>query len=93
MMMTLFLFQTAKIKRAEKRITFPKFIELVKKNEVEEVTLKAKNHIAGKFKNEVEGGGYFELTGDLSSEYYTKLLNEHNLVPNYDSDDGNQLWV
>jgi cell division protease FtsH len=93
MMMTLFLFQTAKIKRAEKRITFPKFIELVKKNEVEEVTLKAKNHIVGKFKNEVEGGGYFELTGDLSSEFYTKLLNEHNLVPNYDSDDGNQLWV
>src|SRR5206468_4137996 len=35
----------------------------------------------------------FETVGSTDSEFYLKLLDDHGLVPNYEVDDGNSLWV
>lgn len=91
--MTLLLFQTAKITQTEKRMTFNKFIEHVKQNHVESVTFKSHGKIEGKFIASVEAGQTFETIGDTSSEFYVKLLAEHNLTPNYEVDQGNSMWV
>jgi len=91
--MTLLLFQTAKINQPEKKLAFNKFIEHVKLNHVENVTFKEHGRISGKFIASVEEGGVFETIGDTSSEFYVKLLAEHNLTPNYEIDGGNPLWM
>jgi cell division protease FtsH len=90
---TLLLFQTARVTHNEKRIPFNKFIEYVKENRIESVTFKGHNRIEGKFASSFEGGQIFETIGDTNSEYYTKLINEHNLVPNYELEEGNNMWV
>lgn len=92
-MMALVLFQTARVNHTEHKITFNKFIDHVKKNEVDSVTYKAHGRIEGKYNSAVEAGGIFETVGDTSSEFYTKILSEHNLVPTYEIEDGNSLWV
>ena len=92
-MMTVVLLQTAKVNPLEKKITFPQFIEAVKKNQVEAVTYKERGRISGRFKSEYENGAVFETVGDTTSEFYTKLLGEHSLTPNYEIDGGNTLLV
>lgn len=92
-MMAVLLFQTARVNPGDRRITFNKFIDHVKKNEIESVTFKSHGKIEGKFKTSTENGMGFETVGDNTSEYYTKLLAEHNLVPNYEIDEGNSLWL
>jgi len=87
------LFQTAKVTKLEKRIDFDQFIEHVKKNEVEGVTFKAHGRIEGKFKDAVEQGQIFTTVGETGSEYYLKLMAEHNLTPKYEIQDGNSVWV
>lgn len=93
LMMTVALLQTAKINPLEKKISFPQFIESVKKNQVDSVTFKERGRISGRFKSEFENGSNFETVGDTSSEFYTKLLSEHNLTPNYEIEAGNTLLV
>jgi cell division protease FtsH len=93
MVATVLLFQTARINKHEKKLTFNKFIEHVKKNEVEGVTFKSHGKIEGKFISTVESGQTFETMGDTSSEFYVKILSEHNITPNYDLEEGNALWV
>lgn len=90
---TLLLFQTAHINRVEKRMPFNTFIGHVKDNHVESVTFKSHGRIDGKFIATVENGGAFETIGDTSSEFYVKLLADHNLTPNYEMEEGNSLWV
>jgi len=90
---TLFLFQTARINRNEKRITFNKFIEYVKANQIESVTFKSHGKIEGKFAAGTENGQVFETIGDTNSEFYTKILNEHGLTPNYDYDEAGGVWM
>jgi cell division protease FtsH len=90
---TVLLFQTARVQKHEKHLTFAKFIEHVKKNEIESVTFKSHGRIEGKYIPTVENGETFETIGDTTSEFYIKLLDEHNLVPNYEIDEGNSLWV
>ncbi len=87
------LFQTARVAKPEKRMTYKKFIEHVQAKQIESVTFKGHGRIEGKFVSGVEGGDVFSTTGDTSSEFYTKLLNENGLVPNYEVDEGNSLWV
>ncbi len=91
--MTLLLFQTAKINHPEKRLAFNKFIDHVKLNHIENVTFKEHGRISGKFNANVEDGQTFETVGDTSSEFYVKLLSEHNITPNYEIDQGNPLWM
>jgi len=91
--MTLLLFQTAKINHPEKKLAFNKFIEHVKANHVENVTFKEHGRISGKFIANIEEGQVFETVGDTSSEFYVKLLADHNLTPNYEIDGGNPLWM
>jgi len=92
-MMTVVLLQTAKVNPLEKKVSFPQFIEAVKKNQIDSVTFKDRGKISGRFKAEYENGIGFETVGDTSSEFYTKLLSEHNLTPNYELDGGNTLFV
>lgn len=92
-MMTVVLLQTARVNPMEKKISFPQFIESVKKNQIDKVTYKERGRISGQFKSEFENGSYFETVGDTSSEFYTKLLSEHNLTPNYEIEAGNTLLV
>src|SRR6476620_1379877 len=75
--MTVLLFQTARVHKLEKHLTFNKFIEHVKRNEIENITFKAHGRIEGKFIATVDSGQVFETVGDTTSEYYVKLLNEH----------------
>ncbi len=90
---TMMLFQTARVQKTNKRITFNQFIELVKQNEVASVTFKDQGRIEGKFADTHENGAGFESIGDTSSEFYLKLLAEHNLTPSYDIEQNNSLWM
>ena len=90
---TMMLFQTARVQRTTKRITFNQFIEQVKHNKVASVTFKDQGRIEGKFTEQHEGGAVFETIGDTTSEFYLKLLAEHNLTPSYDIEGGNSLWL
>lgn len=90
---TLILLQTAKVNPLEKKITFPQFIDSVKKNQIESVTYRERGRIFGRFKSDFENGSPFETVGDTSSEFYTKLLGEHGLTPNYEIEGGNTLLV
>ncbi len=91
--MALVLFQTAHVNRGTKKIPFNKFIEAVRKNEVETVTFKSHGKIEGAYKVGEKGEKEFETVGDTNSEYYTKVLNEHNIVPNYELEDSNNVWM
>ncbi len=90
---TVMLFQTARVQKNTKRITFNQFIEQVKANQVANVTFKDQGRIEGKFAEGHEGGASFETIGDTSSEFYIKLLAEHDLTPSYDIEQSNSLWV
>jgi cell division protease FtsH len=92
-MMALALFQTANIQKESRKIPFTKFIESVKTGQVASVKFKAHGRIEGHYVPTVESGASFETVGDTSSEFYTKILNEHGLVPEYELEDGNSLWV
>ncbi|MBI4403975.1 MAG: ATP-dependent metallopeptidase FtsH/Yme1/Tma family protein, partial [Deltaproteobacteria bacterium] len=90
---TILIFQTAHVNRTEKKIPFNKFIEHVKQKQIDSVTFKGHGRIEGKFKAGVEKGQNFETIGDTSSDYYVKLLNDNNLIPNYEIDDANPVWL
>ncbi len=91
--MFLMLLQTAKMNRNDKQITFNAFIDHVKQNHVQSVTFKAHGQIEGKFNAGIEDGAPFTTVGDTNSEFYIKLLSEHNLTPNYELDQGSSLWM
>lgn len=90
---TVMLFQTARVQRQDKKLPFPQFIEHIKSKRVESVTFKNQGKIEGKFVPTFNKGEAFTTVGDTSSEYYVKLLNENGIVPNYDIEDGNSLWL
>jgi len=90
---TVFLFQTARVQKTERRLPFPKFIEHVKKHEIENVTFRGQRRIEAKFVPGVDGGQTFETSGETSSEYYIKLLADNGLTPSYDVDEPNSIWV
>ncbi len=90
---TILLFQTARVNRLEKKLAFAKFIEHVKKNEVENVTFRSHGRIEGKFTSAVDNGANFETTGDTNAEIYLKLLADHGITPNYELEDGGSLWM
>jgi len=90
---TVFLLQTAKVPRNDKKIPFQKFITHVKQNQIESVTFKQHGRIEGKFIGTVENGSLFETTGDTSSEFYLKLLDSHGISPNYEMEDNQSIWV
>lgn len=93
-LMALVLFQTAHVNRGTKKIPFNKFIEAIRKNEVDSVTFKSHGRIEGVYKvAQGKGEKEFETVGDTNSEYYTKVLNEHNIVPNYELEDTNNVWL
>ena len=95
-LMAIVLFQTARVAKGDKKITFNRFIEGVKKNQIENVTYKSHGKIEGRFNAvapEPEKGQIFETIGETSSEFYTKLLNEHNVIPNYESDENGSMWM
>jgi len=95
-MMAMVLIQTARQAHGDRKITFNQFIDAVKKNQVKDVTFKAHGKIEGHFNSsrpEPEKGQVFESIGDTSSEFYTKLLNEHDLIPNYESDENGSMWM
>lgn len=93
MALSLLVLQTARVNRTEKRLTFHQFIDAVKANQIQSVTIKGHSKIEGKYVPSVDAGSSFETTGDTQSEYYVKMLAEHGLTPNYDIDDNNSLWV
>jgi len=90
---TMMLFQTARVQKTTKRITFNQFIEQVKGKHVASVTFKDQGRIEGKFTDGHESGAVFETIGDTTSEFYLKLLAEHNITPSYDLEGGNSLWL
>jgi cell division protease FtsH len=90
---TVMLFQTARVQKTTKRITFNQFIELVKQNQIANVTFRDQGRIEGKFAEGHESGAAFESIGDTSSEFYLKLLAEHGLTPSYDIGQNNSLWL
>lgn len=90
---TVMLFQTARVRPADKKITFQQFIQYVKDKKVENVTFKAHGKIEGKFIRGFENGEMFTTVGDTNSEFYIKMLHENGVIPNYDIDEGNSLWV
>jgi cell division protease FtsH len=90
---TMMLFQTARVQKTTKRITFNQFIEQVKANHVANVTFKDQGRIEGKFAESHESGVAFETMGDTSSEFYLKILAEHNLTPSYDIELNNSIWM
>ncbi len=95
-MMAVVLFQTARVAHGDRKVTFNRFIDAVKKNQVESVTFKSHGKIEGRFNSaapEPEKGQVFETIGDTSSEFYTKLLNEHGLIPNYELDENGSMWM
>lgn len=92
-LMAVVLFQTAHVNKGTKKIPFNKFIEAVKKNEVDTVTFKSHGKIEGTFKAPTNGEKEFETVGDTNSEFYTKVLNEHNIVPNYELEDSSNIWL
>jgi cell division protease FtsH len=87
------LVQTARMQRPDHKVPFTKFIEYVKANQVESVTFKGNHKIEGKLLPHVENGRVFETIGNTDSEYYLKLLAEHNLTPNYELEENNGLWM
>jgi cell division protease FtsH len=91
---TLFLFQTARVNRNEKRLTFSSFIDHVKQDHVDSKSVLFKEHgrIEGKFNSNVENGTSFETIGDTNSEYFLKILGEHKITPNYDANESSQ-WM
>ena len=90
---TMMLFQTARVQKPNKRITFNQFIDLVKQKEIASVTFKDQGRIEGKFADTHENGAVFESIGDTSSEFYLKILAENNLTPSYDIEQNNSLWM
>jgi len=89
---TVFLFQTARVNRTDKRLSFSKFIEHVKAGHVEAVTFKDQGVIQGKFKAGVENAQAFETVGNTASDFYLKLLEEKGIIPNYERDQ-NSAWL
>lgn len=87
------LIQVGSVNRKEKKITFNEFIDHVQNKRIESVTFKDHGRIQGKFLPEYQAGEVFDTVGDTSSEFYVKLLNENGIIPNYDIDQGNSLWV
>jgi cell division protease FtsH len=67
---------------AAKNITFSHFITAVEEGKIEKVTFQGDNTIQGKFKPEVEGGTYFELTGNTGDETF-RILRNNNIIPDY----------
>ena len=92
-LMTLILFQNLRVPKNDRHITFNKFIENVKANQIENVTFKEHGRIEGKFVSKYESGANFETIGETSSEFYLKLLNDHGIVPNYEREEGNSLFI
>lgn len=87
-----FVFQTARIPRTEKKLTFSKFIEHVKAGHVDTVVFKDGGVIQGKFKSDTENGGAFETVGNTASDFYLKLMEEKGIIPNYERDT-NSTWI
>ncbi len=93
-LMAVVLFQTAHVNKGTKKIPFNKFIESVRKGEVDSVTFKSHGKIEGAFKvAPASGEKEFETVGDTNSEYYTKVLNEHSITPNYELEDSTNIWL
>ncbi|MDH4466454.1 MAG: ATP-dependent zinc metalloprotease FtsH [Bacteriovoracaceae bacterium] len=69
-------------------IPFSEFIKEVKSNNVEAVTFQRPDIITGKFKSAGERKSLaFESVGNLESDYYTKMLDEAGVTPNFKKED------
>jgi cell division protease FtsH len=90
---TMMLFQTARVQKKPTRIPFNLFIDHVKKGDIAKVTFKDHGRIEGTFKPTILNGQAFDTTGDTSSEFYIKLLDQHGIIPNYEIEQGSPLWV
>lgn len=70
----------------QKQLSFSDFIKEVKNKNVESITFQKPDTIIGKFKVAPESNPKqlnFETVGDLSSDYYVKMLDEAGVVPNF----------
>lgn len=65
-------------------ISFSEFVTYVKGNKIQDVTFKADNIIAGKFKEPINEKTTYETVGNTGSDKVFELLEQNNLVPNYD---------
>lgn len=90
---TIFLFQTARVPVNHKQLSFKKFMEHVKENQIESVVFKPHGRISGKYNASTENGATFETLGDTNSDLYKKILEEHGLTPSFEEDMGNSFWM
>jgi cell division protease FtsH len=65
-----------------KHINFSQFITAVEDGKIKDVTFQGDNTIQGRFKDNIEGGVYFELTGNTGDETF-RILKNHGIIPNY----------
>lgn len=71
-------------------IPFDQFLSAVKDNKIKNVTFEPPLDISGEFKD-VEGigkGKSFSSIGNLNTEMYLKILQDHQITPNYKKTEG-----
>ena len=75
-------------------LKFSQFIQYVKEGKVEEVTFKTDNVIVGTFKagSGPNGPRYFETVGDTGNAKVFELLEQNNIIPNYERAEKTPIW-
>ena len=81
-------------KREDRQLSYSKFIEEVKEENVREVTFQGKNTIKGAFKQVDEKGRtiYFKVIGNTGETTF-KILGKHGIVPNYAEEEKQPLFT
>ncbi len=87
------LFNTGRVQRSIKKLSFTQFISYVKDKKIESVVFKDKGKITGKFVSSFENGREFETIGDTNSEFFIKILAENGIIPEYDIESSNSIWL
>ncbi len=70
-------------KDPKKTLDFSSFISQVKEGHVEQVSFTRPDTINGKYKSTFQNGEDFSTIGNLNNEHWLKILQEHNIVPNF----------
>ncbi len=80
-------------KKIKTELKFSDFIHQVKAGKVQDVTFKSDNIIAGTFKDPMPNGQYdFETVGDTTNSKVFELLQESNIIPNYEKPEKTPVW-
>lgn len=73
-------------------LSFTEFIDLIKKDNIAEVTFRGTEKIYGRYKPDFRDGGLFHTIGDTRNDYFIKVIGDAGIVPSYESDESGGFW-